>query len=46
MLTAIFRFYNQGLDVLLSGNPTLSNETNILIFTAIHIFILGTQRFW
>ena len=46
MLTAISRIYNPGLDVLLYGNPTLSNETNILIFTAIHTFILGTKRFW
>ena len=46
MLTAISRFCNTGIDVLLYGNPTLSNETNILIFTAIHTFILGTKRFY
>ena len=46
MLTAISRFCNPGLDVLLYGNPTLSNETNISIFTAIHSFILGTKRFY
>ena len=45
MLTAISRFCNPGLDVLLYGNPTLSNETNISIFTASHTFILGTKRF-
>ena len=45
MLTTISRFCNPGLDVLLYGNPTLSNETNISIFTAIHTFILGTKRF-
>ena len=45
MLTAVSRFCNPGLDVLLYGNPTLSNETNISIFTAIHTFILGTKCF-
>ena len=45
MLTAISRFCNPGLDVLLYGNPTLSNETNIIIFTTILTFRLGTKPF-
>ena len=45
MLTTLSRFCNPGLDVLLYGNPILSNEINISIFTAIHTFILGTKRF-
>ena len=45
LINEISRYYNPSLTLLLHGDQTLSFETNVIIFQAVHKYICNTQRF-
>ena len=45
LITAISQFCNPSLNVILTGNTSLSYESNVSIFTAVQKYIRETKRF-
>ena len=45
LINEISRYYNPSLKLLLYGDQTLSFETNVYIFQAVHKYICNTKRF-
>ena len=45
LINEISRYCNPSLTLLLHGDQTLSFETNVIIFQAVHKYICNTQRF-
>ena len=45
MLTCVSAIYSPNLNILLHGNESISEELNLNICMAVHIFIAKSKRF-